>query len=195
MAMNLNKHPGKLFIISGPSGAGKGTIANRILQETALEFSVSMTTRKPREGEIDGVHYHFLTRERFEALIAEDAFLEHAEYNHNYYGTLRAPIDEHMAAGQDVILEIEVKGASQIRALRPDASLIFIVPPSTDVLRERLINRGTEERDVIEQRVALAAEELQYAPDYDYVVVNDDLDTAIADFCAVVRAVELKNIK
>ncbi len=187
---------GRLIVVSAPSGCGKGTILGRVLEDKErFYYSVSCTTRAPRAGEIDGVHYHFLTRERFEALIAEDAFLEHAEYNHNYYGTLRAPIDEHMAAGQDVILEIEVKGASQIRALRPDASLIFIVPPSIDVLRERLINRGTEERDVIEQRVALAAEELQYAPDYDYVVVNDDLDTAIADFCAVVRAVELKNIK
>ena len=174
---------GRLIVVSAPSGCGKGTILGRVLEDKErFYYSVSCTTRAPRAGEIDGVHYHFLTRERFEALIAEDAFLEHAEYNHNYYGTLRAPIDEHMAAGQDVILEIEVKGASQIRALRPDASLIFIVPPSIDVLRERLI-------------VALAAEELQYAPDYDYVVVNDDLDTAIADFCAVVRAVELKNIK
>lgn len=183
---------GKLIVVSAPSGCGKGTILGEILKESKYYYSVSATTRKPREGEQDGVHYRFLERAQFETLIAEDAFLEHAEYCGNYYGTLTAPIEEHLAQGQHVILEIEVQGAMQIRALRPDAVFIFIAPPAIETLRERLTNRGTETPEVIAKRVAQAEEELTFRTQYDYCVINDDLTEAIADFRAVVRAEELK---
>ncbi|MCR4646903.1 MAG: guanylate kinase [Oscillospiraceae bacterium] len=183
---------GKLIVVSAPSGCGKGTILGEVLKDPKFYFSVSCTTRQPREGEVDGVNYNFITRERFEELIAENAFLEYATYVDNYYGSLLGPIEENLAKGKDVLLEIEVKGAEQIRALRPDASLIFIVPPSLDVLRERLIKRGTEPMDVIEKRVAKAKEELTYRDRYDYCLVNDKLEDAVADFLAIVRAIELK---
>lgn len=186
---------GRLIVVSAPSGCGKGTILGEVLKDPKFYFSVSCTTRAPREGEVDGVNYNFISKERFEALIAEGAFLEHAEYVGNYYGSLLAPIEENLAAGKDVLLEIEVKGAAQIRALRPDASLIFIVPPSLEVLRERLVKRGTETTEVIDKRVAKAAEEMAFKDDYDYCLVNDDLAEAIADFRAIVRAIELKTEK
>ncbi len=183
---------GKLIVVSAPSGCGKGTILGEVLKDPKFYFSVSCTTRAPRPGETDGVNYNFITRERFEALIAEGAFLEHAEYVGNYYGTLLAPIEENLAKGKDVLLEIEVKGAEQIRALRPDASLIFIVPPSLEALRERLVNRGTETAEVIDKRVAQAEKEIAYRQRYDYCLVNDTLEDAVADFKAIVRAIELK---
>ncbi len=183
---------GLLIVVSAPSGCGKGTILGEVLKDPHYYYSVSATTRQPREGEIDGTHYRFMTREQFEALIGEQAFLEHAEYCKNYYGTLRAPIEENRALGRNVILEIEVQGAMQIRALCPDAVFVFIAPPSMEVLRERLTNRGTEEPDVIAERVAQAEEEMTHKNDYDYVVVNDVLSEAIADFKAIVRAEECK---
>lgn len=183
---------GKLIVVSAPSGCGKGTILGEVLKDPKYYYSVSCTTRAPRPGEVDGVNYNFITREHFEALIVEGAFLEHAEYVGNYYGTLLTPIEENLARGKDVLLEIEVKGAEQIRALRPDASLIFIVPPSLDVLRQRLIGRGTETAEVIETRVAQAEKEIAYRERYDYCLVNDKLDDAVADFKAIVRAIELK---
>jgi guanylate kinase len=183
---------GKLIVVSAPSGCGKGTILGRVLEDKArFYYSVSATTRKPREGEIDGVHYRFLTLEDFKAKIAEDAFLEYAQYCDNFYGTLSAPIEEHLSQGQDVILEIEVQGAMQIREKRPDAHFIFIAPPSLETLRERLTGRGTETADVIEKRVKQAEQELTCRSAYDYCVVNDDRDTAVADFLSVVRAIEL----
>lgn len=183
---------GKLIVVSAPSGCGKGTILGRVLEDKArFYYSVSATTRKPREGEIDGVHYWFLTRETFEARIGQGEFLEYAQFCDNYYGTPLGPIEEHLAQGQNVILEIEVQGAMQIREKRPDAHFIFIAPPSLAVVRERLIGRGTETMDVIENRLAQAERELGYRDQYDYCVVNDDLDQAVADFLAVVRAVEL----
>lgn len=184
---------GRLIVVSAPSGCGKGTILGRVLtDEKRFYYSVSATTRKPREGEINGIHYHFLTRDDFEQKIKENAFLEYAQFCDNYYGTPLAPIEEHLAQGQDVILEIEVQGAMQIREKRPDAHFIFIAPPSLEVVRERLIGRGTEPIEVIEQRLAQAEHELTYCKQYDYRVVNDDLETAVADFLAVVRAVELR---
>lgn len=183
---------GKLIVVSAPSGCGKGTILERVLgDKKRFYYSVSATTRQPREGEIDGVHYRFLQRETFEEKINAGEFMEYAQYCNNYYGTLSAPIEEHLAQGQDVILEIEVQGAMQIREKRPDAHFIFIAPPSPEVLRERLIRRGTEEMDVIEQRVKQAEYELTFRGEYDYCVINDDLNTAVADFLSVVRAIEL----
>lgn len=179
---------GLLIVVSAPSGCGKGTILGEILKDDSYYYSVSATTRKPREGEVDGVHYRFLTREQFEGYIAEEAFIEYAQYCQNFYGTLRAPITENRAQGKNVILEIEVQGAMQIRSLCPDAVFVFIAPPSIDVLRERLTNRGTESPEVIEERVAQAAREMEYASQYDYIIVNDALEEAISDFKAIVRA-------
>lgn len=183
---------GKLIIVSAPSGCGKGTILAEVLKDPKYYYSVSATTRKPREGEVDGVHYRFLERSEFERLIAENAFLEHAEFCDNHYGTLLTPIEEHLSTGCHVILEIEVQGAMQIRALRPDAVFVFIAPPSVETLRERLTNRGTEAPEVIEKRVKQAEYELTLISQYDYCVVNDALEDAIADFQAIVRAEELK---
>ncbi len=183
---------GKLFVVSAPSGCGKGTILGEILKDPKYFYSVSATTRQPRDNEKDGVHYHFMQKQQFEALIEQDAFLEHALYCKNYYGTLKAPIEEHLSQGQHVILEIEVQGAMQVRKLRPDAVFIFIAPPSLSVLRERLEKRGTEPAEIIAQRVEQAERELKLAPQYDYVVVNDVLDDAIADFSAIVRAEECR---
>ncbi|MDE5792922.1 MAG: guanylate kinase, partial [Oscillospiraceae bacterium] len=135
---------GLLIVVSAPSGCGKGTILNQILKDEKYYYSVSATTREPREGEIDGVHYQFLSCEQFENLIAEHAFLEYASYCENYYGTLRKPIEENLANGRHVILEIEVNGAMQIRKLCPDAKFIFIAPPSLDAVKKRLEHRGTE---------------------------------------------------
>ncbi len=184
---------GKLFVVSAPSGCGKGTILAEILKDEKYYYSVSATTRAPREAEVEGKHYHFLKRDVFEAKIAQGEFLEHAIFCDNHYGTLIAPIEENLARGKHVILEIEVQGAMQVKALRPDAVFLFIAPPSIKTLHERLVTRGTEEMDVINQRVAQAAEELKCASQYHYTVVNDVLADAIADFKAIVRAEELKN--
>lgn len=183
---------GKLIVVSAPSGCGKGTILAEVLKDKKFYYSVSATTRKPREGEVDGVHYRFLERAEFETLVEKGEFLEHAEFCGNLYGTLTAPIEEHLAAGCHVILEIEVQGAAQIRKLRPEAVFVFIAPPSLETLRERLTGRGTEAPDVIAKRIAQAEKELKLIPQYDYCIVNDRLQDAIADFRAVVRAVELK---
>lgn len=183
---------GKLIVVSAPSGCGKGTILREILKDPKYYYSVSATTRKPREGEQDGVHYRFLERADFEERIRANAFLEYAEYCGNYYGTLSAPIEEQRDAGRHVILEIEVQGAMQIRALCPDAVFVFIAPPSPEVLRERLTGRGTESPDVIEARVAQAEKELSCKGAYDYCIINDVLADAIADLRAVVRSEELK---
>ena len=183
---------GILFVVSAPSGCGKGTILAQILKDEKFYYSVSATTRKPREGEEDGVNYHFLARQEFEKLISENAFLEYAEYCDNYYGTLKAPIEEHRNQGKHVILEIEVQGAMQIRKLCPDAKFIFIAPPSLEVVRQRLESRGTEDTETINKRIQQAKEELHFLNQYDYCIVNDVLSEAIADFKSVVRAEELK---
>ncbi len=183
---------GKLIVVSAPSGCGKGTILKEVLKNPKYYYSVSATTRDPRKGEKDGVHYRFLPKDVFEKLIEENAFLEYASYCDNYYGTLAAPIEEHLSAGDNVILEIEVKGAEQIRKKCPDATLIFIQPPSIETLRERLEMRGTESQEVIDKRVAQAEEEMTHKNEYDYCIVNDVLADAVADFKAVARAAQLK---
>ena len=177
--MNLNKHPGKLFIISGPSGAGKGTIAKRILEETDLEFSVSMTTRSPREGEIDGVHYYFVCEDEFVKYIENDGFLEHAQVFGNRYGTPKGPILERLEKGTDVLLDIDVQGALQIKQNYPNGVFIFILPPSMAELRKRLTGRGTETAEVIEMRLGKTLTEIAYVDKYDYLVVNGDLEEAV----------------
>ena len=186
--MNLNKHPGKLFIISGPSGAGKGTITKRILEETALEFSVSMTTRSPREGEIDGVHYYFVDEEAFLKNIEEDGFLEHAEVYGKRYGTPKGPILERLEKGTDVLLDIEMQGALQVKEKYPEGVFIFILPPSMAELRKRLTGRGTESPEAIEMRLSKTLSEIEYVDKYDYLVVNGVLEEAVNRVKAIIIA-------
>ncbi len=186
----MNK--GRLIVFSAPSGCGKGTMLEEICKDDKFSCSISATTRAPRVGEVDGVNYHFLTREAFEKLIAEDGMLEYAQYCENYYGTPLKPVNDMLDAGKNVILEIEVQGAMKVKALRPDALLIFVLPPSIAELRRRLLKRGTEELDVIEKRVSQAAREIDEAVNYDYVIVNDALEDAVADFKAVIKAESLK---
>lgn len=186
--MKLNEHPGKLFIISGPSGAGKGTIANRILEETDLAFSVSMTTRAPREGEIDRVHYFFVSKEEFQKNVEADGFLEHANVYGRRYGTPKAPILEKLKNGTDVLLDIEMQGALQIKENYPDGVFIFILPPSMSELRKRLTGRGTETQEAIEMRLSNTLKELSYVEKYDYLVVNGELDEAVNRVKAIIIA-------
>ncbi|WP_165044215.1 guanylate kinase [Adlercreutzia sp. ZJ138] len=173
---------GNLFVISGPSGAGKGTLVAQLMQRVPDAWlSVSATTRDPRDGEVDGVHYHFLTNERFEELIAQDGFLEWACYSGSYYGTPREPAVRHMEQGVQVILEIDVQGAFQVREKLPEAHLVFIEPPSMEELERRLRGRGTESEESIQKRLRAAELELSRKMEYDIQLVNDKLDVA-ADY-------------
>ena len=170
---------GKLFVISGPSGAGKGTLVARLLKDVPNAWlSISATTRAPREGETNGVEYWFMTREEFESEIEKGMFFEWACYNGNYYGTPKRPVLAHLNDGNPALLEIEVQGAAQIKEQMPESVLIFIEPPSLEVLRERLIKRGTESMEVIEQRIENAKRELLCKDEYDFVLLNDDLEEA-----------------
>ena len=187
-----------LFIIlSAPSGAGKSTLVDLILQEYPdIGYSVSCTTREPRIGEEDGIDYHFLSRERFKTLLAENAFLEHAEVHGNYYGTLKAPIEEILEEGNSVILDIDVAGAAKVRSyvasLPPDAPMragymdVFIMPPSMEELRARLEKRGTDSQETIEKRLKNADGEMARAGEYMYRIVNDELDTAYRRLCDLI---------
>lgn len=177
---------GKFIIISGPSGVGKGTICNVLLKELNAWFSVSMTTRGIREGEVDGVNYYFISKEEFRKRIDEGKLLEYNIYNDNYYGTPKDKVLEKMNEGIDVFLEIDVNGARNIKNIFPDALLIYIVPPSMDDLRSRLINRGTEDLATIENRLRIAEEEMKQIDFYDYVVVNDDIDMAINEIREII---------
>lgn len=179
---------GNLFVISGPSGAGKGTLVKRLLEEVSdCWVSVSATTRNPREGEVDGVHYLFKTREEFMGLVESDGLLEWAEYSGNCYGTPRASVEEHMAAGEQVILEIEVQGAMQVRQKLPEAHLVFIDPPSVEILEQRLRGRGTESEEVIARRMETALLELSRKSEYDYLLVNDELEAAVSELVEYVN--------
>ena len=184
---------GKLIVVSGPSGCGKGTVLKRVLSENSnIHYSVSATTRKAREGEKDGVHYYFITREEFEEKINSGGMLEYAEYVGNYYGTPKDTVVSALEAGKDVILEIEVKGAKKIKEKCPGAIFVFIKPPSIEELERRLIGRGTEKMEVIKKRLKKAIEEMENERLYDYSVVNDDIDSAAADIAAIIRSEKLK---
>lgn len=183
---------GLLIVVSAPSGCGKGTILGEILKDDKFYYSVSATTRNPREGEVNGVNYHFITKADFEERIKNNAMLEYAEYCGNYYGTPKKEIEEMREKGKNVLLEIEVQGAMKVRDICPDAVFIFILPPSVAELERRLRKRGTETDDVIAERVSQAKGELAFAEKYDYVVVNNALEDAISDFRAVIKAEEHK---
>lgn len=184
---------GTLFVVSAPSGAGKTSLVGAALEtDPELTVSVSHTTRPMRPGEEDGVNYHFVTEEQFLALMGEGVFLEHAQVFGNYYGTSGRWVDEQLAAGRDVILEIDWQGAQQIRRWRPDAVSVFIVPPSRAALRERLVGRGQDSGEVIERRLREAAEECSHVAEYDYLVVNEDFQRALEELLAVFRAQRLR---
>lgn len=180
---------GLLIVVSGFSGAGKGTIMKRLLSDyDNYALSVSMTTRKPREGEVDGKDYFFVTRENFEKTIAENGLVEYAQYCGNYYGTPSSFVEEQLKNGKNVILEIEVQGAMQIKEKYPEALLVYIVPPTIDVLLERLRKRGTESEEVIQRRITQAKTECTYMDKYEYLVINDDLDTAVKQTNEIVNS-------
>ena len=170
---------GNLFVISGPSGAGKGTLVKALIEQVPDAWlSVSATTRKPREGEVDGKHYHFLSNDQFDDLVRQDGFLEWAQVHSNKYGTPRAQVEQAIAEGKQAILEIDVQGAFQIKEKIPQSMLVFIEPPSLEILEERLRGRGTETEDVIAARMSVATMELLEKIKYDIAIVNDDLDVA-----------------
>ena len=186
----MKKQRGLLIVLSGPSGVGKGTVRKELFSQanTNYEYSISMTTRNPREGEVDGVDYFFKSRAEFEALIEQGGLLEHAEFVGNYYGTPLAYVNETLDAGRDVFLEIEVQGAKQIREKAPDALFIFLAPPSLSELKSRLVGRGTETAEVIAKRIATAEEELEMMSLYDYVVENDEVANACDKINAIIKA-------
>lgn len=183
---------GKLIVLSGPSGAGKGTICKALIDSGIFELSISMTTRAPRTGEQDGVHYYFATREQFQKTIEEGGFLEYAQIYENYYGTPKAPVLEKLEQGKDVMLEIEMQGALQVKKSYPEAVLIFVLPPSLKVLKERLTGRGTETAEQIALRTSTSLKEIQMIYEYDYSIFNDRLEDAVSDVKTIIRAEHLK---
>ena len=183
---------GRLFVVSGPSGAGKGTICKELLKTEDLDLSISMTTRKPRGKEVEGISYYFVSHEEFQKTIDEGGLLEWAEIYNNRYGTPKAPVLEKLAQGRDVILEIEMKGALQVKKSYPKSVLIFVLPPSISELKKRLIARGTETEEQIELRTRTTIEEIKTIKDYSYFIVNDDLETALSDARTIIRAEHLR---
>jgi guanylate kinase len=184
---------GLLFIVSAPSGAGKSTLVNAAISEDSrLVLSISYTTRAPRPGEQDGREYHFVDRTTFVRMVEAGEFLESAEVHGNLYATSQKQIAAALASGHDVVLEIDWQGAEQVRRAFPDAVGIFILPPSMDELRRRLVSRGQDPKAVIQQRLAAAAEEISHAAEFDYAIINNNFDEAKRDFAAVVRAARLR---
>ncbi|MBO6039698.1 MAG: guanylate kinase [Oscillospiraceae bacterium] len=184
---------GKLIVISGPSGAGKSTIVFKAIEgRTDFCFSTSVTTRTPRPGEEDGREYFFIDRERYDQMVADGELLEHAEYVNNGYGTPRAYVEQKLSEGMNVVLDIEVQGARQVHESVPGAVMIFIIPPSMEELRRRLIKRGTDSMEAIEGRLLRARAEYAEAEIYDYLIVNEDADVAASEFSAIVKAEHLR---
>ncbi|WP_220741256.1 guanylate kinase [Leuconostoc miyukkimchii] len=185
---------GLLIVLSGPSGVGKGTVRKAIFEEDGIDFqySISATTRKPRAGEVNGEDYFFVSREEFEGKIANGDMLEYAQYVNNYYGTPKSFIDQTLASGRDVFLEIEVQGALQVKSKMPEGVYIFLTPPDLTNLRERLVGRGTDSQEVIEKRVTAARDELKQMINYDYAVENDQVVLAVDRIKAIITAERLR---
>ena len=179
---------GRLIVISGFSGAGKGTVVKRLVEKYNYSLSISATTREPREGEVDGRDYYFKTVDEFKSLIDYNGFIEWAQYVENYYGTPRKFVEEELAEGKDVILEIEVQGAMNIKSQYPDAMLIFITTKDIVTLKDRLVGRGSESADVVEKRIRRAAEEAETMPSYEYIIINDDREACVDAVNSVVVA-------
>lgn len=187
----MNK--GRVFIISGPSGSGKDTVLKKVFERLPdIEFSISSITRPMRAGEIEGEKYNFISRERFEEMIANDELLEHNTFVGNYYGTPKAPVLNCIENGKDMLIEVDVNGAAQIRQKMPDAVSIFIMPPSLEVLKKRLYGRGTDSEDVIKKRINEALQEIARATEYDYIVVNDVIETAVDNIITVMSVDRFK---
>lgn len=184
---------GLLLVISGQSGAGKGTIVSALQQaEPSLRLSVSATTRAPRKGEVNGSHYYFMKTDEFEELIKNDQLLEWAEVYGNYYGTLREFVKKHLEKGEDVLLEIDIQGALQVKQKFPEAVLVFIAPPSKSVLKSRLVSRCTDTQEEIEKRLNCAVDEMKLAAQYDFIVINDDITKALENVQTVIEAEKLR---
>lgn len=187
----MNKK-GTLLVLSGFSGAGKGTIVKKLVSEYDYHISISATTRAPRTGEVDGREYYFKTRDEFQELIHQNGLIEWAEYVGNYYGTPKQFVEEMLEQGKNVILEIEVQGALNVKEQYPEAVLIFVAPPSIPILRERLIGRGTEDRETIEKRLLRAKEEVKDIKEYEYIVINDELDTCVKQVHQIIMSNQCK---
>ena len=185
---------GLLIVISGPSGVGKGTVRKALFEREGhnLEYSISMTTRAPRIGEVEGLDYYFVTREEFEEKIKNGQMLEYAEFVNNYYGTPYDKVMEKLDQGSEVVLEIEVQGAMQVKRKIPNAVFIFIAPPSYKALKDRLLSRGTEDKKTVNERLAKAHREIEIASEYDYIVINDEVDNAADRIMAIIRAEHAK---
>lgn len=186
---------GVLVVLSGFSGAGKGTIMKEIIKRYPYFLSISATTRKPREGEVDGVDYFFHTKEEFETMIENNELIEWAEYVGNYYGTPKKAVEQQLAEGKDVLLEIEMQGGMLVKEQFPDALLLFVTPPSFDELKSRLTGRGTETEEEINRRLQRAKEEVAYMPSYDYLIINDKLEQAIQQVHQIIETEHMKTIK
>lgn len=187
---------GILFVVSAPAGCGKDTILEKAFaKEINLCYSVSATTRAMRTGETEGISYYFKSREEFEKMIAEGELLEHTEYCGNYYGTPKRTVEDALALGQNVVLKIEIEGAENVKKLIPEAVLIFILPPSMEELSRRLHKRGTEDEETIAKRLKQAEKEISFAKNYDYIIVNDDLDEAVRDLVSIVDAESFKTYR
>ena len=184
---------GRLFIISGPSGSGKDTVLAEVFKRCPdIDFSISSVTREMRKGEVEGEKYNFISREKFESMIENDELLEHNVFVNNYYGTPKAPVVKCLDGGRDMIVEIDVNGAAQIREKMPEAISVFIMPPSLETLKARLSGRGTDEPSVVEKRLEVALYEISQAVKYDYIVVNDVLQEAVNDFITVIKSERLR---
>jgi guanylate kinase len=187
---------GSLYIISAPSGAGKTSLVSKLTErDNSIAVSVSTTTRSPRPGEVDGVNYHFVDVPTFEKMVEEGAFLEHAKVFDNYYGTSKESVEKQLASGKDVILEIDWQGAQQVKALMPEATTIFILPPSRQELERRLRGRGTDPEEVIEKRMAEAVSEMSHYPEFEYLVINNHFDTALDELHSIFKANRLRTPK